>query len=163
MAEGWPEDVLEPVRPVTLDLRDWCLPRLSRWSEKRYLRSCQPDALVDVSATEDGFVKGSVDEHTTIRMPFARFLAQLSASEETNWSRKPSKLHYHLAQCSLSSLPDLHVDAWPPPPCVPASRVHNLSANLWFAIGPTTSSLHYDAYHNLVRLCCALVGGVYLS
>ena len=148
----------EPVRPATLDLSQWCLERLSKWSNKRYLRSCNPNALVDVSATEDGYVAGTVDEHESIRMPVARFLAQLSEDEEAErWTRKPSKLHYHLAQCSLTSLPDLHRDAWPPPPCVPASRVTNLAANLWFAIGPNTSSMHYDAYHNVVCACTCTV------
>ncbi|KAL1515559.1 hypothetical protein AB1Y20_002179 [Prymnesium parvum] len=147
---GVEEDRL--LRPRSLALHDWCARALSKWSDLQYLRERHPAVEVDVSATSDGYLQGTVDEHATIKMPFAKFLAQIDDETEGagSWLLQPSSLRYHLAQCPLVTLPELHSDAWPPPPCVPSARVENQSANLWFALGKTTSSLHYDAFHNLL-------------
>ena len=138
--------------PCIVPVHEWCARALARWSDRDYWRSSHPVTQVEVSATVDGYLSGTLEEHSTIKMPFARFLDQLQDEEplDAPWRRRSSQLRYHLAQCPLSptSLPDLHESAWPPPAAVPADRV--AAVNLWFAIGPTTSGLHYDAYNNLL-------------
>ena len=132
-------------------IRDVAASLVSRWADLEYLRTAS-QARVEVSISTDGNLSGTVDEHESIMMPFGSLLDQIMVRSTVWLSRTDSQLHYHLAQCPLTSLPDLNKDTWPPPPCLPASRVHNLTANLWFAIGPTTSGLHYDCYNNLVRV-----------
>ena len=120
-------DALDPSRPEKFDLREWCGAELSKWSDCRYLLGCNPEAEVDVSVTYDGNLRGTVDEHETIRMPFAKYLGMLVTDDDGDgvWQRRPSRLRYHLAQCPLANLPDLQRDAWPPPPMVPATHVRD--------------------------------------
>ena len=155
MTEGRPaagrEPELVPLPPAAA-LR-------SRW-DAAYLRSAHPDTLVDVSVTRDddgGYLRGTAETHETISMQFGlQFLEQLDDSG-ASWCRCPSKLRYHLAQCPLHLLPALDTDAREVlgdachAACARLGRTTQaLQTNLWFAIGATTSGLHYDAFDNLL-------------
>ena len=114
-----------------------------RWTVAQLRDSADADVAVDVSVSEDGYLRGTAEEHETISMPFRTFLAQLT----DDWRRQPSALRYHLAQTSLEQLPTLRADVNVPP----ALRVRGVRhVNLWLAIGAHTSGLHYDCFDNLL-------------
>ena len=117
--------------------------RYPRWTVAQLRDSADADVAVDVSVSEDGYLRGTAEEHETISMPFRTFLAQLT----DDWQRQPSALRYHLAQTSLEHLPTLGNDVKEPP----ALRVRGVRhVNLWLAIGAHTSGLHYDCFDNLL-------------
>ena len=134
-----------------------------RW-DAAYMRAAQPSTLVDVSVMrddDDGYLRGTAETHETIAMQFAeQFLAQLDDVEgASSWRRRPSALRYHLAQCPLELVPALQADAQEllgaacAAACSSLGRTTQpLQTNLWFAIGATTSGLHYDAFDNLLLL-----------
>jgi hypothetical protein len=134
-----------------------------RW-DAAYMRAAQPSTQVDVSVMrdeDDGYLRGTAETHETIAMQFAeQFLAQLDGVEgASGWRRRPSALRYHLAQCPLELVPALQADAQEllgaacNAACSSLGRTTQpLQTNLWFAIGATTSGLHYDAYDNLLLL-----------
>ena len=45
----------------------------SKWSSLTYLQEACPDALVEVSASVDGYLKGTVEDHQTLTMRFGDF------------------------------------------------------------------------------------------
>ena len=88
-----------------------------------------------------------------------QFLAQLDDAGASGWGRRPSALRYHLAQCPLERVPALQADAHEllgaacDAACASLGRTTQpVQTNLWFAIGATTSGLHYDAFDNLLLL-----------
>ena len=114
-----------------------------RWTVAQLRDSADADVSVDVSVSEDGYLRGTAEEHETISMPFRTFLAQLT----DDWRRQPSALRYHLAQSSLEQLPTLRADITDPPALRGRGVRH---VNLWLAIGAHTSGLHYDCFDNLL-------------
>jgi hypothetical protein len=117
----------------------------SSWTLQR-LRSVHPATAVDVSLISENVLKGTVDEHPTVRMEFARLLERI-VEDGGEWRRRSSKLCIHLAQCSLSLLPSLRSEP-PALPDLPADAP--AESNIWLAVGPTRSALHYDAYVNVL-------------
>ena len=119
-----------------------------RWS-LAYLRAACPTELVEVSASTDGYLKGTVDEHETLTMSFADdFLGRVQADDSTTWRARPSRLHLHLAQCPLVMLPALQADAPPPrlrfprlrrpvlPDCSPSiAAAEDAAPAPWSAVG----------------------------
>ena len=114
-----------------------------RWTVAQLRDSADADVSVDVSVSEDGYLRGTAEEHETISMPFRTFLAQLT----DDWRRQPSALRYHLAQTSLEHLPTLRTDVITPTALDSRGVRH---VNLWLAIGAHTSGLHYDCFDNLL-------------
>ena len=126
-----------------------------RWTLE-YLRAVHSDTVLDVSVSMDGTVRGTVEEHETLRLAFGReFLAQIITGPESasalDWRRRPSQLRYHLAQCPLQSLPLLDDDVRSFRDDVEKWAGRSVAAsNLWFAVGAGQSSLHYDSFDNLI-------------
>ena len=127
----------------------------SKWSSLTYLQEACPDALVEVSASVDGYLKGTVEDHETLTMWFGDFVSRVlppaPAKDDRSWRARPSQLRLHLAQCPLALLPAFERDAMPPPHSVrTVSGSSTVHANLWFSVGSTTSSMHFDCYSNVL-------------
>ena len=118
-----------------------------RWSSLAYLRRAHPADLVEVTVSESGTVKGTVEDHCSLTMAFGeQFLSRL----DDDWKPVPSRFGcIHLAQCPLQRLPNLLHDV-AAPACVSAACHEPPLSNLWFCIGAGRSSLHYDCYSNVL-------------
>lgn len=108
------------------------------------------DNLVDVSiSNSDGAYLGHPTERACIEMPYSEFMHSFATKE--------TLAHLFLSQCSLlnTSSGPLQIDLseevlhWLPP-FLCAADIDQ--ANLWANIAPACTSLHYDAYHNILRV-----------
>ena len=133
-----------------------CSALAARWATLAYLKAHGGDVQVQVAASSDGYLEGSVEAHETINMRFGDLLDQLHETADGAWRRRrPSKVHLHLAQCPLPLLPELLCDARPPPRCVADAAPRGecaVQTNLWFCVGAGCSALHYDCYDNLMMV-----------
>ena len=130
----------------------------ARWSDLDYLRASHPRTPVEVSVSFDGVLEGTVETNETITMSFGEQLLSQIISDGPTWRRRKSALRYHLAQCPLSTLPQLEADV-PTPACVrdaAAAAGEAPIANLWLCIGSGTSSLHYDCFDGLLLVVCGV-------
>ena len=129
-----------------------CSKIASRWSSLSHLRAAG-DCMVEVAASCDGYLEGSVESHETIHMTFGDLLDCVQQGEHSEWQRRKSRVHLHLAQCPVESLPALSPDVQPPRPVIDAAGgAAAVRTNLWFCLGSGYSAAHYDCYSNLLMV-----------
>ena len=127
-----------------------CAQLCGRWSLARLHEAA--DHTVEVAASLDGYLEGSVEAHETITMKLGQLLEQVSQDTNGVFCRRNSSVHLHLAQCPVEQLPPLGADVRPPPAVVEAAAGFPIQANLWLCLGSGHSALHYDGWDNVLMV-----------
>ncbi|OQR98745.1 hypothetical protein ACHHYP_08136 [Achlya hypogyna] len=120
------------------------------------------DTIVDVACAppSEAAYSGDVRLRQSVELKFGDFVAYYSAkcSGGTHWLMETEdELQFYLAQCPLLStqpstpavLPGL-APLFPPPAAI--AKVPMTQVNLWMTLAASATTLHYDAYDNILRV-----------
>ncbi|KAF0737421.1 hypothetical protein Ae201684P_006350 [Aphanomyces euteiches] len=119
--------------------------------------------VVDIACaprSDDAF-SGDVRRRQSVELKFGDYVEYFQAkmAGKTHWLMDTEdELKFYLAQCPLYStsaetpavLPHLLTHLPPKPPCLDAIELTQV--NLWMAVAPSETSLHYDAYENILHV-----------
>ncbi|KAF0690655.1 Aste57867_17961 [Aphanomyces stellatus] len=123
------------------------------------------DTVVDVAcapSTEDAY-SGDIRLRQSVELKFGDFLDYFHAkrTDQAHWLRETEDdLQFYLAQCPLftSSPQDTPavlselLPGLPPKPSILGNDVALTQINLWMTVAPSETSVHYDAYENVLHV-----------
>ncbi|KAL3673481.1 hypothetical protein V7S43_001191 [Phytophthora oleae] len=120
------------------------------------------DTLVEIACKErsSGCYYGNEKARQSVELKFGDFVDYYQAvyNKQSHWLQTVDDLEFYLAQCSIAvlkpdptcteaSLPRI-MDNFCLPPCLQDKPVTQV--NLWMTVQPGRTTLHYDAYQNIL-------------
>ncbi|OWZ24325.1 hypothetical protein PHMEG_000643 [Phytophthora megakarya] len=126
------------------------------------VKFCSVEGLVEIACKESlsGCYSGSEAARQSVELKFGDFVDYYQATfrKQAHWLQTVDDLQFYLAQCPIAvlkpdatctkaSLPAV-MDGFLIPTCLQDKPVTQV--NLWMAVQPGRTTLHYDAYHNIL-------------